>query len=408
MRAMRTFLVARRAEQFRFLADLVKASSENPPGDLAPHAEMVAERLSGLGLETEVHPLPDELVRGTGMASAANLVVRRVFGDGPVLALHAHADVAPAGEGWTVPPYRAEIRDGVMWGRGVTMAKANVAAYAYAILALAASGAPLAGSVELHVTYDEEMGGHLGPKWLLENGISRPDFAIGSGFSYGVVAYQMGCLHLAVEVRANPGPPGGRPPDAMRAAARVLAALDDEQKRLAGVLPRAAGLGHPSLVVGQIEGGTAPNVPAAEVTLKLGRRFLPAEDAGAIRRQLAAAVGKAVLAEKGVRCTVRPLVEDPPLKPVPATQKLIDVLTRHASRTMGERVSVCGAPFMTGARHYAAFGVPTVCYGVGPKSVLEDGGRGADERLALDDLRKATEAIALALADLLATGAPPA
>ena len=55
-------------------------------------------------------------------------------------------------------------------------------------------------TVELHVTYDEEAGGEIGPRWILEEGLSKPDLAIGAGFSYAVVTAHNGCLHLEVEV----------------------------------------------------------------------------------------------------------------------------------------------------------------------------------------------------------------
>ncbi len=47
------------------------------------------------------------------------------------------------GEGWTTDPYGAEIRDGVMYGRGVAVSKSDIATYAYALRALEASGAQL-------------------------------------------------------------------------------------------------------------------------------------------------------------------------------------------------------------------------------------------------------------------------
>ena len=61
----------------------------------------------------------------------------------------------------------------------------------------------LRGTVELHFTYDEEAGGDIGPGWLLGEGISKPDYAIGAGFSYTVVNAHNGCLHLEVDVRGR-------------------------------------------------------------------------------------------------------------------------------------------------------------------------------------------------------------
>ena len=127
---------ARTAEREAFLAKLVQTPSSNPPGDCAPIADVATELLEGLGLEVERHVVPEELVRRAGMVSATNLVVRRRFGDGPVIALNAHGDVVAPGEGWTHPPFGAEVVDGVMYGRGVAVSKSDFATYAFALLAL--------------------------------------------------------------------------------------------------------------------------------------------------------------------------------------------------------------------------------------------------------------------------------
>src|SRR3546814_2591368 len=92
------------------------------------------------------------------MISCTNLIVRRRFGDGPTVALNAHGDVVPPGDGWTHEPYGGEIVDGVMYGRGVAVSKSDFATYAFALLALESVAERLAGTVELHLTYDEETG----------------------------------------------------------------------------------------------------------------------------------------------------------------------------------------------------------------------------------------------------------
>src|SRR6185369_983671 len=150
------YLARHRDLETRFLAELVKVPSDNPPGDCAPHAERVANLLSEMGFTVERHPVPIEAVRANGMISATNLIVRERFGPGPTIALNAHGDVVPPGLGWSTDPYGAVIADGVMYGRGVAVSKSDIATYAFALAALKASGARLNGSVELHFTYDEE------------------------------------------------------------------------------------------------------------------------------------------------------------------------------------------------------------------------------------------------------------
>lgn len=174
--AIRAAVQARFEEEVDFLAALVRHPSDNPPGDCAPHAEYTARLLEALGFEVERHPVPEPVVRGSGMISATNLIIRHRFGPGPVVALNAHGDVVAPGEGWSHDPYGAEIVDGRMFGRGVAVSKSDFATYAFALLALRAAGAELAGTVELHLTYDEETGGLIGPGWILEQGLSRPDF----------------------------------------------------------------------------------------------------------------------------------------------------------------------------------------------------------------------------------------
>ena len=69
---------------------------------------------------------------------------------------------------------------------------------------------------------------------------------------------------------------------------------------------------------------------------------------------------------------------------------------------MAEQIPANGVPVYTDARLYSAVGIPTVLYGAGPHTLLEANGHRADEKLLLEDLRRATQVVALTLADLLA------
>ena len=97
---------------------------------------------------------------------------------GPIIALNAHGDVVPPGEGWTVDPYGGEVRGAALYGRGAAVSKSDFATYAFALLALETLHGDLSGTIELHLTYDEETGGEIGPKWLLDQALTKPDYAI--------------------------------------------------------------------------------------------------------------------------------------------------------------------------------------------------------------------------------------
>jgi succinyl-diaminopimelate desuccinylase len=398
-----SFLSSRREAQTHFLAELVKVPSDNPPGDCARHAERAAELLEDLGFAVERHPVPEELARANGMISATNLIVRGRFGEGPIIALNAHGDVVPPGEGWTKDPYGAEVVDGWMYGRGVAVSKSDFATYAFALLALEHVGASLKGAVELHLTYDEETGGEIGPALLLKEGLSKPDLAIGAGFSYAVVNAHNGCLHLEVQVdgRSAHAAMPFTGVDALEAANAILSALYGWRKGLADRLSAVAGIGSPQLTVGLIKGGINTNVVPDRVTFRLDRRMIPEEKPAEVEAELRRVIEAAALLHPQARVTVRRIILAEPLVPLAAGQALTDTLCRHASRIMGEAVTTKGVPLYTDARHYAAAGVPCVLYGAGPRTIEEANAHRADERLPLSDLFKATEVIAFTLADFL-------
>ena len=393
--------------QTAFLAELVKVPSDNPPGDCAAHAERAATLLEQLGWQVERHPVPDDLTRANGMVSCVNLVVRRRFGEGgPVIALNAHGDVVPPGEGWTRDPYGAEVVDGWMYGRGVAVSKSDFATYAWALRALEETeraGTRLAGTIELHLTYDEEAGGEIGPGFLLEQGISRPDLALGAGFSYAVVTAHNGCLHLEVQVdgRSAHAAMPFTGVDALEAATAVLSELYRYRHTLGSRQSGIEGIGSPQITVGLIKGGINTNVVPDRVTFRLDRRMIPEERPEEVEAEVRHLIEQAAKSFPKAQVTIRRILLAQPLTPLPGGERLTEALCRHASRVMGEPVTAKGVPLYTDARHYTAKGVPIALYGAGPHTIEEANAHRADERLPLSDLRKATEVVALTLVDLL-------
>lgn len=398
------FLQRQREAQTRFLAELVKAPSDNPPGDCAAHARAAAALLQGLGFIVEQHPVARNVVRAHGMISAINLIVRKRFGDGPTIALNAHGDVVPPGEGWSVDPYGATIADGWMYGRGVAVSKSDFATYAFALLAVQECGADLRGTVELHFTYDEESGGEIGPALLLQEGTSRPDFAICAGFSYSVVTAHNGCLHLEIEVSGRSAhaamPFTGI--DALAATTDVLVALYASRAALAQRVSQTPGIGSPQLTVGLIKGGINTNVVPDRVTLRLDRRIIPEEDPHAVEADLRRLIERAVGKHRGARVAINRILLAKPLVPIASGAELVRLLSLHATDVFDEPIGATGVPLYTDARHYAEAGIPVVLYGAGPRTIEEANAHRADERLPLADLHAATEVIAFTLIDLLA------
>lgn len=401
--AIHDFIAAQKDNMTAMLAELVKVPSDNPPGDCAPHARRAAELLEQLGFTVERHPVPEALVKENGMISCTNLIVRRKFGEGPVVALNAHGDVVAPGEGWSVDPYDAVIKDGVMYGRGVAVSKSDFVTYAYALLALEKLGQPLNGTIELHLTYDEEAGGAIGPQWLLQQGISKPDYAFSAGFSYAITTAHNGCLHLEVTVNGKSAhaarPDTGH--DALEAATKILTALYAYRDTLSQIKSKVEGITSPSMVVGLIKGGINTNVVPDRVSFRLDRRMVPEENPEVVETGLRNVIDAAASGLPGISVEVRRIMLARPFGKVEGVDRLIDILARNASEIMGKPVGTEGIPLYTDARHYSAAGVKTVLYGAGPRNLLEANGHRADEKLVLSDLFKATEVVARTLYELL-------
>ncbi|HPW06573.1 MAG TPA: M20/M25/M40 family metallo-hydrolase, partial [Burkholderiaceae bacterium] len=275
-------------EQVRFLQELIRVPTDTPPGNNAPHAERTAELLHGFGLDAEKHPVPEAEVKAFGLESVTNLVVRRKYGPGKTVLLNAHGDVVPPGEGWTKNPYGGEIENGKIYGRAAAVSKCDFSTYAFAVRALEAVAKPKAGSVELLFTYDEEFGGEVGPEWLLKHKIIKPDLMIAAGFSYQVITAHNGCLQMEVTVHGKMAhaaiPDSGV--DAMQAAVSILSALYRQNALYKQISSDVAGINHPYLNVGMIEGGTNTNVVPGRVTFKLDRRMIPEENPAEVEATL--------------------------------------------------------------------------------------------------------------------------
>jgi acetylornithine deacetylase/succinyl-diaminopimelate desuccinylase-like protein len=405
-------------EQLRFLQALVRVPTDTPPGNNAPHAERTAELLQAFGFEAEKHPVPQADVRAHGMESITNLIVRRPYGnggrkDGITIALNAHGDVVPPGEGWAHDPYGAQIDAGAMYGRATAVSKSDFSTFTFAVRALEAVARPNKGAIELHFTYDEEFGGLLGPGWLLEKGLTRPDLMIAAGFSYEVVTAHNGCLQMEVTVHGKMAhaavPHTGV--DALQGAVAIMNALYAENMQYQQVTSKVPGIKHPYLNIGRIEGGTNTNVIPGKVVLKLDRRMIPEENPADVEAHLHAVIAQAVQGfnqqrgyqgQDAVRVDIQRLLLARAMTPLPGNAPLVQALQKHGAAVFGQTPPAVGTPLYTDVRLYAERGIPGVIYGAGPRTVLESHAKRADERVQLEDLRRATQVIARALHDLMA------
>lgn len=114
------------------------------------------------------------------------------FGEGEeMLGVLGHADVVPAGEGWTYPAFGAEIHDGVLWGRGCVDDKGPTIGALYAMKAIRDLGLPIDRRIRVLVGTNEESG-HGCAKYYKKMGCEMPTIGFTPDAEFPAIFYEKG------------------------------------------------------------------------------------------------------------------------------------------------------------------------------------------------------------------------
>ena len=368
------------------LQRLVRAASENPPGNEAPAAELAAAMCEDAGLEVTVHEAE---------AGRPNVSARLGDGGRPRVVFCSHLDVVPAGDRslWERDPYAGDVAAGRLHGRGSADAKGPCAAAIEAAGMLAAE-ADLAGTLELLLVADEEAMGSKGAGPLVSEGVVEADAAIvGEPTSLQVVRAQRGACWLRVTVRGRAA--HGSAPERGRNAILHMAEI---LSHLPGTLPPIEHpvLGGPSLNVGTIRGGEKINIVPASCAIEIDRRTLPGEAPGDVIAAIESAVDSARLrypdlqAEVDLELSAEPfeIAEDAPL---------VTAMAEAVREVTGSLAALAGFRGASDARFFAQTGIPVIVCGPGDISLAHT----ARESVDLGEVRDAALAYACAFAGLM-------
>ncbi len=256
------------------LQQLIRIPSPNPPGDCRAIAEFCDAFLRDAGFVTSLVAPDDRAWSVVGVLGT---------GESPSLLYHAHIDTVPLGQNaiWSIDPFLGVVADGRVYGLGSVDDKAPLAAMLQAAAALGAQGTKLKGRLVVVCAADEEVGGRLGTKWLVDNGhVPACDFVvIGEQTHNRVAITHKGVLRAAFHVKGRTShatdPWRGR--NAINGMARLILDLECYQTEVLERRPHPL-LGPPSINVGVITGGVSANVVADACTIRIDRRMVPTED----------------------------------------------------------------------------------------------------------------------------------
>ncbi len=360
---------------------LIGIDSVNP--DLVPGAageaeiaDLCASWLAGHGFEVR------RLEERPGRPSI--VAIFRGSGGGRSLMLNGHLDTVGVA-GYSGDPFSGERRGGQVLGRGSFDMKGGVAAILVA--AARASAAGLSGDVLVTLVADEEFGS-LGTMEVLRD--FRADAAIvaePSELCLTLAHRGFAWFELELAGLAAHGSQPERGIDAIAHAGLVLRALDGLREQIeAG--PGHPLLGHGTVRVSMIGGGTDAATVAATCTLTIERRTLPGETPDDVEAELQALL--TALAERTAdfrfrltRLVARAAFEADPDWPI------VRLARAEAGRVLGHPPATRGEPFWTDAGLLHEAGIPCLVIGVA--------GGGAHA-----DVEWADEASVLQLTEILA------
>lgn len=400
---IKDFLTKHRSAQFGFLTELVRHQTDQLAQDQTAFLEFLTLNLSSFGFQLDFHAVPQDLCDAQGRAPVTNIVARRTFGPGPVVALAANVDTVLAGDGWRRDPFSATIENGRMFGRGVVSAKGALAAYTFAAQALSEIEDTLTGSVELHITWDGETDGELGAGWLLGEKLASPDYVICPGTTHSLISSANGILQMEAEIKGRSAP-ASRPEDghdALEAATRVMSAVYKLRDKYAKIQSKTPGIHSPAILVSKIEGGENGRTIGEKCRLTVTRSLIPEEEASSVENEITNVIGVEVTQVPGVLCKIRRTGLSLPLIAGEKAKYLVAKFQSQSARLFEQPLPEVGTPNGSMARHYAAADIPVILYGVGPARPAEAQVGAANEVLDLDDLRKSTELLSCTLAELL-------
>jgi len=363
---------------------LIAVNTSNPPGNEAAVGDVLREALAPWEPTwEEVEPAAGRLSLIARLPAQVAQVATGDRGQRPTLIVNGHTDVVPAvAARWSCDPFEPSVADGKLYGRGSADMKGGIAAAICALGALETAGYQRACDIVFQFVADEERGGAMGTRALMESGLLKGDACIvPEPSSLAVCVAERGLLQGEIFVKGRPAH-GSRPREGVSAiehAAQIVLALHAADY---GVAEHPL-LGTPTANIGMIQGGTAHNIVAEQARIAFDRRLLPGmsqeEGVAGLKRLIDAAA----LPGTEYEIEVEDFGEGSEMSP---DHPFAELVRRCAASVTGHVPPTIGMTFTTDARFVRNQGhIPAVV--LGPGSIAQ--AHGIDEWVEISQLVEA-------------------
>lgn len=406
----------REDEIISLLQDLVKIDTTNPySGDVSPAGEKAGQEylapvLEAMGGEIDMFDCPDDIYERTDVIGPAdrdfsdrpNLVATWDFGEGPTIIVNGHMDTVGV-DTFEGDPFRAEIKDGRMYGRGTSDCKGGVTCGVMAIKSLLDIADGLHGTLIFESVVDEECNGSgAGTLACIDRGYIGDQALFVDGNDDTVTIGCSGCLTAAVHVRGKAGHAArGTGVNAVEKGVVVQQAISDFKQRRESDRPEAR------LNLGIFHGGTHPAVVPARSRLELNMVYQLDEaeaseqqtgiwGGSVVREEFEAAIREAEQHDDWLAEHPSEIVWVKDLVPFdePADQPVVEHMRASFVDVTGSEPEIGRMVAWTDAAWPSSYGgMPTILFGPGVSSQPHTD----NEYIDLDNLTRCTKVLALHL-----------
>ena len=408
----------RRSEVVDLTCDLIRFPTVNPPGEAyTPCAEYLGRRMARSGFDVR-YIRANDTPGDSDRYPRTNIVARREGSrPGPAVHFNSHIDVVDTGEGWSLDPFAAVVRDGKVFGRGACDMKGGLAASVIAVEAYIAANPHFPGAIEISGTVDEESGGFGGVAYLAAKGFfSKPRV------DHVIIPEPLNkdriCLgHRGVwwaEIETHGEIAHGSMPFLGDCAVRhmgavldaferdLFPALDRKETRMPVVPPGAR---RSTMNINSIHGGQtddysglpSPNVPDS-CKLTIDRRFLIEEDIGEVKNEVVAILEDLKANRAKFDYSIRDVMEVLPIM-VERDTPVAEAVAAGIRQVFGKEPEYVISPGTYDQKHVSRIGHLHDCIAYGP-GILDLAHR-PDEFVGIDDMVESARVMALALHTLL-------
>ncbi|MDB6058464.1 MAG: Peptidase dimerization domain protein [Verrucomicrobiales bacterium] len=360
----------------KLLRELIALPSVNPAflpaGDARAGEKRVADFLATTagraGLDVDLHKVLPGRSNFLARLTPSGTTTKRVV-------LAPHMDTVPPVSNEQLNPIRDNDR---LFGRGACDTKGSVAAMLSALMLLAREKNRPKNTEIVFVGLIDEENAQAGSRAFAASGFKADLAIVGEPTRNQIVTAHKGSLWLQFETRGKAAH-GARPDlgvNAVHEMARIVDVLQsDYAKMLRGKKHRL--LGHPTISVGSINGGTQPNIVPAKCVASADRRLLPGETQASVFAEI-----QALLRKRGLQTTIG-CAKNPGL-PMEANLRL--PLVQQFLKS-AKQAKPAGVDYFCDASVLAHGGIPSVVFGPGDIAQAHT----SNEWISIRSLNQATE-----------------